>query len=116
MKKVRIKIHMLFLLLLFVGRPATEEPTTNTRRWSTAGGDGSSSSEPLSPILESTTQQAGRLFSNFSSFISRKQREISQAMEENHHTPNTDVASGGSQSDSDYVDVGSIFPQKKSQE
>ncbi|ORZ00136.1 transport protein Avl9-domain-containing protein [Syncephalastrum racemosum] len=99
----------------FQRRP-TEEEATNTRRWSTAGGDASSGSEPLSPILESTTQQAGRLFSNFSSFLSRKQREISQAMEENHHTPNTDVASASSQSDSDYVDVGSIFPQKKSQE
>lgn len=34
------------------------------------------------PLLETTTQQAGRLFSNFSSFISRKSKEFSQAMEE----------------------------------
>lgn len=31
--------------------------------------------------LESTSQQAGRLFSNFSSFLSRKTKEFSQAME-----------------------------------
>lgn len=30
---------------------------------------------------ETAGQQAGRLFSNFSSFLNRKQREISQAME-----------------------------------
>ncbi|KAI8365945.1 transport protein Avl9-domain-containing protein [Radiomyces spectabilis] len=35
-----------------------------------------------SPTAETTTQQAGRLFSNFSSFLSRKGKEISQAMEE----------------------------------
>lgn len=39
------------------------------------------SSEAVSPLLESTTQQAGKLFSNFSSFLSRKTREFSQAME-----------------------------------
>ncbi|KAG0168554.1 late secretory pathway protein avl9 [Apophysomyces sp. BC1015] len=46
---------------------------------------------PLSPILDSTSQQAGRLFSNFSSFLSRKHREISQSMEESmvHEEPNS---------------------------
>lgn len=38
-----------------------------------------SSTESLS--LESTSQQAGRLFSNFSSFLSRKTKEFSQTME-----------------------------------
>lgn len=33
------------------------------------------------PVLETTTQQAGKLFSNFSSFLSRKTKEFSQAME-----------------------------------
>ncbi|KAG2174103.1 hypothetical protein INT43_004123 [Umbelopsis isabellina] len=36
----------------------------------------------ISPFIESTTQQAGRLFTNVSSFLSRKQKEISKAMEE----------------------------------
>lgn len=36
---------------------------------------------PESPSLESTSQQAGRLFSNFSSFLTRKTKEFSQAME-----------------------------------
>lgn len=40
-----------------------------------------SSTEVISPLLESTTQQAGKLFSNFSSFLSRKTKEFSQAME-----------------------------------
>ncbi|KAL0140934.1 transport protein Avl9-domain-containing protein [Mucor lusitanicus] len=35
-----------------------------------------------SSSVESTSQQAGRLFSNFSSFLSRKTKEFSQAMEE----------------------------------
>ncbi|CEP13761.1 hypothetical protein [Parasitella parasitica] len=34
-----------------------------------------------SPLSESASQQAGRLFSNFSSFLSRKTKEFSQAME-----------------------------------
>lgn len=34
-----------------------------------------------SSSVESTSQQAGRLFSNFSSFLSRKTKEFSQAME-----------------------------------
>lgn len=43
---------------------------------------------PPSPIsrntssdIETTTQQAGRLFSNFSSFLTRKSKEFSQVME-----------------------------------
>jgi hypothetical protein len=35
------------------------------------------------PVLENTQQQAGRLLSNFSSFLSRKTKEFSQAMEVN---------------------------------
>ncbi|GAN01239.1 cytoplasm protein [Mucor ambiguus] len=35
-----------------------------------------------SSSVESTSQQAGRLFSNFSSFLSRKTKEFSQVMEE----------------------------------
>ncbi|CAO3692602.1 unnamed protein product [Umbelopsis ramanniana] len=42
----------------------------------------SESSTDLSPFLESTSQQAGRLFTNVSSFLTRKQKEISKAMEE----------------------------------
>ncbi|KAI8141594.1 transport protein Avl9-domain-containing protein [Fennellomyces sp. T-0311] len=56
------------------------------RRWSSFADASSVASntrenQSTSPVLESTTQQAGRLFSSFSSFLSRKQREISQAME-----------------------------------
>lgn len=43
----------------------------------------SESSTDLSPFLESTSQQAGRLFTNVSSFLTRKQKEIAKAMEVN---------------------------------
>lgn len=38
-------------------------------------------SRNASPDAETTTQQAGRLFSNFSSFLTRKSKEFSLAME-----------------------------------
>ncbi|ORZ09802.1 hypothetical protein BCR42DRAFT_423096 [Absidia repens] len=37
--------------------------------------------------MESTSQQASRLFSNFSTFISRKQKEFSSAIEESIQSP-----------------------------
>ncbi|GAB5590512.1 hypothetical protein Unana1_05412 [Umbelopsis nana] len=52
-------------------------PPTQSRK--TAASD---SPSDLTPFLESTSQQAGRLFTNVSSFLSRKQKEISKAMEE----------------------------------
>ncbi|CAO3612613.1 unnamed protein product [Mucor hiemalis] len=76
-------------------RGATNEPSSNSNTTEesivTARDNVSSSSRknsqsdvsaPTSPVLESTTQQAGRLFSSFSSFISRKSKEFTQAMEE----------------------------------
>ncbi|KAF7729984.1 late secretory pathway protein avl9 [Apophysomyces ossiformis] len=46
---------------------------------------------PLLPIVDSTSQQAGRLLSNFSSFLSRKHREISQSIEVNANFENVKV-------------------------
>lgn len=40
-----------------------------------------SSTSPYSHLAETTTQQASRLLSNFSTFLSRKQKEFSQAIE-----------------------------------
>lgn len=60
----------------------------------------------ISPILGSTSQNAGRLFSNVSSFLSRRQREISQAMETNSRSE----GSAKSSDDDAYVDVGAMYP------
>lgn len=49
-----------------------------SRRWSSFM---ESPSQQQQQHAETAGQQAGRLFSNFSSFLNRKQREISQAME-----------------------------------
>lgn len=59
----------------------------------------------ISPILGSTSQNAGRLFSNVSSFLSRRQREISQAMETNSRSE----GSAKSSDDDAYVDVGAMY-------
>ncbi|KAI8640104.1 transport protein Avl9-domain-containing protein [Parasitella parasitica] len=62
---------------------------------------------PESPSSGSASQQAGRLFSNLSSFLSRKTKEFSQAMEESvseHSSPsNSRRASTAAQSPSTTV-------------
>ena len=88
-----------------------------------------------SETLETATQQAGRLFSNLSSFISRKSKEFSQVMEESiSENSNTSPSSsrrtstlssaktnnnkaspkegvqGSSDDDSAFVDVGQMYP------
>lgn len=56
-------------------------PSYPISRNSTSSHHSENSAPQLSPLLETTTQQAGRLFSNFSSFLSRKSKEFTQAME-----------------------------------
>ncbi|CDS09209.1 hypothetical protein LRAMOSA10569 [Lichtheimia ramosa] len=112
----------------------TAEYTTNdgqnqrsmaeSRRWSAF----TDSPSQQSQYVETAGQQAGRLFSNFSSFLNRKQREISQAMEaSNSHSDNNTTnrpttttmggqASSGHTSDDDssaFVDVGAMFPSSR---
>ncbi|KAI8365811.1 transport protein Avl9-domain-containing protein [Choanephora cucurbitarum] len=56
---------------------------------------------PLSPLIETTTQQAGRLFSNFSSFLTRKTKEFSQTMEDSVSDKRTHQLSRQASSDDD---------------
>ncbi|KAI8092355.1 uncharacterized protein B0P05DRAFT_225238 [Gilbertella persicaria] len=77
------------------------------------------SSPPLSPLFETTTQQAGRLFSNFSSFLTRKTKEFSQVMEDSVSETNKKQLSRQASSDDDsgsgvFVDVGQMYPFTKS--
>ncbi|KAI8329319.1 transport protein Avl9-domain-containing protein [Chlamydoabsidia padenii] len=48
---------------------------------------GSSSTSPHHDSMETTSQQASRLFSNFSTFLSRKQKEFTLAIEESIQQP-----------------------------
>ncbi|KAI9278185.1 hypothetical protein BDA99DRAFT_491415 [Phascolomyces articulosus] len=119
----------------------TRSMVDQKRRWSSiaetpstakSASNNASLERPKTPTssLESSTQQAGRLFSSFSSFLSRKQKEISQVMEEtmapvqnndtvhtpisNPRSPVSRTASSGATSDDDsssaFVDVGAMFP------
>lgn len=58
-------------------RNLDQRSMAESRRWSAF----TDSPSQQSQYVETAGQQAGRLFSNFSSFLNRKQREISQAME-----------------------------------
>ncbi|KAI8054815.1 transport protein Avl9-domain-containing protein [Thamnidium elegans] len=71
--------------------------------------------------LETTTQQAGRLFSNLSSFLTRKSREFSQVMEESVSENHSPANSTQSIDDTAFVDVAQMYPftrnkPKKSEE
>jgi hypothetical protein len=82
------------------------------------------SSQSEAPFIETTTQQAGRLFSNFSSFISRKSKEFSQAMEESvseNNSPSSsrrtstvikkkEITSDDDNDSAAFVDVGQMYP------
>ncbi|KAI9487840.1 MAG: transport protein Avl9-domain-containing protein [Benjaminiella poitrasii] len=64
-------------------RQSISSPPLSSSRQSYQSDRSSSDTAVLSsPLVETTTQHAGRLFSNFSSFLSRKTKEFSQAMEE----------------------------------
>ncbi|KAI8334479.1 transport protein Avl9-domain-containing protein [Blakeslea trispora] len=70
---------------------------------------------PLSPLLESTTQQAGRLFSNLSSFLTRKTKEFSQTMENSVSDKQTHSSSRQVSSDDDsgsgiFVEEEQMYP------
>ncbi|KAI7852857.1 hypothetical protein BDC45DRAFT_180073 [Circinella umbellata] len=108
------------------------QSTKITKPSSSSKEDATHIKQPTSP-LESSTQQAGRLFSSFSSFLSRKQKEISQVMEDsmateapsghiennnknynnNSRSPVSRTASLGAMSDDDsssaFVDVGAMY-------
>lgn len=84
--------------------PRSPTATDSAQRRSISSSDG-----PISPILESTTQHAGRLFSNVSSFLSRRQREISQAVESSQRHEES-AKSSDDDSSSTYIDVAALYP------